>query len=213
MTFTSQLGECPNSGCINTLFGHSPSKGGKCPKNKFLLMKENGISNGELGQEISERQKSILKKRAAAKGNLHLQAAKMLKISNNKFPLVKVGDTVRVKVPDVDCGRTDPRNILAVITSIEDSDFFKLGNKNRTFQQQFTRNQFTICPEKLCNIEEVCSKKITFRGATVANFRSGGQGYQRCNCTKKCSIAQCSCKKNSLLLNSKCHISDPCCNK
>ena len=49
----------------------------------------------------------------------------MLRTSERKFPPAQIGDTVRIKVPDVDRGRTDLRNVLAVVVKIEDSDFYK----------------------------------------------------------------------------------------
>ena len=38
-------------------------------------------------------------------------------------------------------GRTDSRNVLVVVVEIEDSDFYKLANKNGTLKQLYTRNQ------------------------------------------------------------------------
>ena len=37
---------------------------------------------------------------------------KMTRLAREKFPQRKVGDTVKVRVPDVDRGRCDSRNIL-----------------------------------------------------------------------------------------------------
>jgi len=50
-----------------------------------------------------------------------------------------------VSLPDVDKGQTDPRNIIfAVISSIEDGQFYKIGNKYCTLSQLYTRNQFDV---------------------------------------------------------------------
>lgn len=87
----------------------------------------------------------ISTKRAAAKENLLLQATKMLRTSQKQFPPAQIGDNVRIQVPDVDCGRTDSRNVLVVVVGIEDSNFYKLANKNGTLKQLYTRNQFIIC--------------------------------------------------------------------
>lgn len=96
-------------------------------------------------QALTEQHEFISIKRAAAKENLLLQATKMLQTSKRKFPPAQIGDTVRIQVPDVDRGRTDARNVLAVVVGIEDSDFYKLANKNGTLKQLYTRNQFVIC--------------------------------------------------------------------
>lgn len=50
----------------------------------------------------------------------------MMTISNKKFSPLEVGTTVKVSIPDVDRARGSPRNLLAVITQIED-DLYKLG--------------------------------------------------------------------------------------
>lgn len=47
-------------------------------------------------------------------------------ISNKKFSPLEVGTTVKVSIPDVDRVRGSPRNLLAVITQVED-DLYKLG--------------------------------------------------------------------------------------
>jgi hypothetical protein len=44
----------------------------------------------------------------------------MLKLSKKKFSEVQVGTTVRVPIPDVDRARGSPRNVLAVVGSVED---------------------------------------------------------------------------------------------
>jgi exosome complex RNA-binding protein Rrp4 len=49
-----------------------------------------------------------------------------MKISNKKFGSLKVGIIVKVPIPDVDRARGSPRNLLAVITQVED-DLYKLG--------------------------------------------------------------------------------------
>ena len=65
------------------------------------------------------------------------QSLKMVNRSNSKFPLCKVGDTVRVSIPDVDRGRGDFRNILMAILEIDDKGFYKLGNYFGTIEENF----------------------------------------------------------------------------
>jgi len=64
----------------------------------------------------------------------------MLRTFNNEFAPTTVCDTVRIKFAEVDPGQIDTRNLLAVVISVEDSDFYRLGNKNGTYKQLFTRN-------------------------------------------------------------------------
>jgi len=56
---------------------------------------------------------------------LKKQAKKMMTISNKKFTPLEVDTTVKVSIPDVDRARGSPRNLLAVITQVED-DLYKL---------------------------------------------------------------------------------------
>ncbi|XP_053309752.1 KRAB-A domain-containing protein 2-like [Spea bombifrons] len=90
-------------------------------------------------QALTGKHELISRKRAAAKENLVLQANKMLRTSQKQFPPAQIGDSVRIQVPDVDRGRTDSRNVLAVVVGIEDSDFYKLANKNGTLKQLYTQ--------------------------------------------------------------------------
>ena len=46
----------------------------------------------------------------------------MTRLAREKFPEGKVGDTVKVRVPDIDRGRCDSRNILRVIMEAEIQD-------------------------------------------------------------------------------------------
>ncbi|GFW02400.1 KRAB-A domain-containing protein 2 [Trichonephila clavipes] len=87
----------------------------------------------------------------------------------------------RLHVLDVNRGRTDNRNVLAVVVGKEDSNFYKLANENGSLKQLYTRNQFVICKEKLLSIDEIYFQEMSLREAAAANSRSGGQGYKRAN--------------------------------
>lgn len=71
---------------------------------------------------VNIRQDEILNERQLSAKCLENQAKKMIK----KFEVLEVGVNVRVSIPDVDRARVSPRNLLAVIISIED-DMYKLG--------------------------------------------------------------------------------------
>ncbi|KAH0808772.1 hypothetical protein GEV33_014019 [Tenebrio molitor] len=81
-----------------------------------------------LGEEVNndgkcfncERQGNIVNERKRSRESLEKQATKMLKLSKKKFSEVQVGTTVRVPIPDVDRARGSPRNVLAVVGSVED---------------------------------------------------------------------------------------------
>ena len=53
----------------------------------------------------------------------------MTKLSDKKYPSAEVGDSVKVCVPDVNHSRCDARNILEVITAINENDSYKIATK------------------------------------------------------------------------------------
>ncbi|KAL4135605.1 hypothetical protein QTP88_007203 [Uroleucon formosanum] len=59
---------------------------------------------------------------------------------------------------NVDQGRMDYQNILAVVMEIE-SDFYKLETKYGIISQLYTRNQFAVCKEKLISLNGVLFDK------------------------------------------------------
>ncbi|KAK4872311.1 hypothetical protein RN001_016435 [Aquatica leii] len=61
---------------------------------------------------LCSRTDAIRDQRESAKTGLEKQAAKMLALSQQNLPPIKVSQNVVVKVPDVDRGRLAPRNVL-----------------------------------------------------------------------------------------------------
>jgi len=51
----------------------------------------------------------------------------MISLSNSQLAPVSIGKTVVVRVPDVDRGRLAPRNVLAVVLSVNDLGLYQLG--------------------------------------------------------------------------------------
>ena len=90
----------------------------------------------------AQRNNKITEKRNIAKSNL--QTFKITRLPREKFPEGKVGDTVKVRVPDVDRGRCDSRNILGVIMGPDlTKDLYKIGTKDGILNAWYTRNQFS----------------------------------------------------------------------
>ncbi|XP_050056267.1 uncharacterized protein LOC126549911 [Aphis gossypii] len=139
---------------------------------------DNQVNNDEdklSDKNINERKENTIKNRALALNGLQTQASVMLRSSNQKFPTAQVGDTVRVRVSDIDRGRMDYQNILAVIMDV-DNDFYKLGTKYGFISQLYTRNQFAVCKAKLISLNDVLSDKtMSLRQASTAASKNGGQ--------------------------------------
>ncbi|XP_050062904.1 KRAB-A domain-containing protein 2-like [Aphis gossypii] len=73
----------------------------------------NDIENKEA---VPLRIKAIRENRTESLKNLKVQAIKMMQASENRFcQFVEVGQSVTVKIPDVDRARSDFRNIIGVI--------------------------------------------------------------------------------------------------
>jgi len=66
---------------------------------------------------LSSRKLSIHTKRNESVHNLEIQASKMKSISEKRFCEGNIGESVKIKIPDVDRARSDLRSILAVIMS------------------------------------------------------------------------------------------------
>ena len=91
----------------------------------------------------AQRKNKITEKRKILKNNPQTQAFKMTRPGRKKFPQGKVGDTVKVRMPDVDRGRCDSRNILGVIMEADlTKDLHRIGTKDVILNSWYARNQF-----------------------------------------------------------------------
>nr|CAI5867296.1 unnamed protein product [Callosobruchus analis] len=61
--------------------------------------------------------------------------------------------SVRVAVPDVGQSRSDHRNILGVVMSIEDG-FYRLGTVHGALKQLYARNEFELCKQEFIKLED-----------------------------------------------------------
>ncbi|KAF2904425.1 hypothetical protein ILUMI_01750 [Ignelater luminosus] len=116
----------------------------------------------------------VKKKRKMALSNLEKQAEKMLNSSNSKYPSAKVGDTVRIRVPDVDLAGSDQINLLATVTEITENNLYKLGTKYGILSQSFSRNQLTVCEERFISAEEIPDADISPKECARKSSNCGG---------------------------------------
>jgi hypothetical protein len=80
-----------------------------------------------------------------AKEVLEKEAKKMKATSSKKFQKPTLGQNVRIKIPDMERAKMDPRSIIAVITDIKDKEFYELGTTVGKLKALYTRNQCTLC--------------------------------------------------------------------
>lgn len=162
---------------------------------------------------LCERTRSMKRMRQDAKDSLEMQAKKMKLRSDLNFPDPKVGDTVRVKIPDVDRCKTEARSVLACVLEVTPDNFFKLGTTSGELPQLYTRSQLALCHEKFVKPEDVPAERVSLRSIASSQAVGSGQGFVRCSCTQKCANNRCLCRRKGLLCNSKCHSSSTCTNK
>lgn len=60
-----------------------------------------------------------------------------LKILADKSPNMKVGQNIRLKVPDIDRAKTDPKSIIAVVVDAKDNEVYQLGTKIGVLKQPY----------------------------------------------------------------------------
>lgn len=88
-------------------------------------------------------------------------------LSDKNFPNPLVGDTVRVRAPQVDHGKTDVRIILISVIEVTEDRFIGLGTRDGILKQLYSRSQFQLYHGKFSNID-IPSQLITLR--FVASF-------------------------------------------
>ena len=66
---------------------------------------------------------------------------------------------VAILIPMVDRGRGDPRNILGVILDKSDNDLHTVAVKAGVLKPKCTRNDFSLCPQKLLTKDHVNTEK------------------------------------------------------
>ncbi|XP_072398084.1 uncharacterized protein [Diabrotica undecimpunctata] len=181
-------------------------------EDKTIGVEENE-GHEEDGTEVGKTSKKIQEIRDLTKQSLIKQADRMLKHSNDRFPVANVGESVRVRIPEVDRTKADSRNIIVIIISVKDEELYKLGTKHGILNQLYARNEFTTYKETLISVNDVPTTEISLRECSRKDSNLGGQGFRHCNCSGQCNSNCCKCKKASVLCNSKFHKNLSCKNK
>ena len=142
------------------------------------------------------------------------QAKKMLKLSEGHHPPLVIGDNVRVTIPNVDRGPSDPGHLVAVVTAVTVHGKYKVGTKAGLLKGTFARNALEKCKHNVfLSPENVPDTELSLRQAVTAESVGNGQGHVRCKCTTGCKDGRCSCRKANRLCNSYCHSKQSCKNK
>lgn len=104
---------------LNSINTTHEKKTEKQPKEKSVntSSEENIDVNEEQANIIQSRQETIIEKRRESLHNFKVQASKMKTNSKHRLREGKIGESVKIRIPNVDKGRSDLRSILGVIMS------------------------------------------------------------------------------------------------
>jgi hypothetical protein len=94
--------------------------------------------------DLCESHYNIISHRLGATTSIKRQAEEMLVKSNKKFKSCRPGQNVLVNIPDVDRSRVSPRNVLAVIITVNDNDLCTLATKEGKLDKLYSRNEFEL---------------------------------------------------------------------
>jgi hypothetical protein len=160
---------------------------------------------------LCSNEKNITSERRNASESMKRQATRMRNLSD-----VDIGTNVLIPIPNVDRGKGDPRNVLAVVIN-KDELGYKLGTKSVTLRELYTRNQFELTDSKFLDIGSINNEnELSLRQAVRSVSLRDGQGFTRCGCSTtgktRCNTKRCLCKKSGLLCNSRCHPNIACSN-
>ena len=165
---------------------------------------------------IQERQAHILHHRVAAKRCQSNQADRMIKRRRLALVPADIGNTVTIPIPSVDRGRGDPRNLMGkIVEKDQERELYKIAVRAGVLNGHFSRSQFEVCSQDLVKDSDINrEREVSVREAAIESSRSGGQGFQKCNCSaNQCKTNRCKCFKAKIKCNSRCHASLSCPNK
>ncbi|KAK4324818.1 hypothetical protein Pmani_004559 [Petrolisthes manimaculis] len=133
-------------------------------------------------------------------------AARMIRRGKRLLRPMSIGQCATLRVPDVDRGPTDPRNLLVVVLKNQDG-LYTLGCREGILGPKFTAADLSAIEQPLIKVEELSDVCLSVRTAT--SMSTGGQGYARCQCTTQCTSERCSCQRKKVKCNSRCHPGKP----
>jgi len=163
-------------------------------------------NKGSMLCKYCKNSEEIMVERESVKARQERQAEAMLARSARRFAPAVVGDNVRVYLSEVDRGRCEFPNVLALVTEVTPEGMFKLATKEGYLNSHYSRNQFEPLPSKHLLLSEVdTSKSRPLRTAAHDQSQGGGQGFTKCGCTTSCNANNCKCFKSNAICNSRCH--------
>ena len=157
----------------------------------------------------------ILAERTDATMSTQSQAQRMVDRSNKILEDVDVGCNVLIPIPQVDRGKGDPRNLMAIVHEKTEKGY-RLATKHGILLGTYTRNQFEPADSLFLTPSDISFDNfISLRRAVKADSICEGQGFLKYGCCGKnrCETNRCACRKAGQMCNSRCHPNLVCKNK
>ena len=165
-------------------------------------------SDGNVVTEATSEVESFQVIRDAAAAGQYKAAVRMTRRGNQLVRQLKVGQCATLRVPDVDRGPTDPKNLLVVILKGEEDGLYTVGCREGVLGSKYTAADLSPIDQVLIKANDVPDIRLTLRTATAK--ATGGQGFVKCQCRTQCSTGRCSCRKKEMKCNSRCHPGRAC---
>ena len=171
----------------------------------------NATFDEKVEQEVNEKVRKIGEVREKAVEKIKDQAQSMLNRNKKAISALNVDDVVLFRVDDVDLGAADAPNIMCIILE-KNNNMFKLGHRGGILKEWYPFNVLNKVPLEVGMIhmtrEDVdLNKQISVREAVRHASIATGQGFKACNClTGTCGKGtKCSCYRDGVKCNSRCH--------
>ena len=94
-----------------------------------------------------------------ASSSLENQAKRMKTTSDVSHPPACIGQNVTVPIPDIDKGKGDLRNIIAVVLNRSEDEMYKLGTKDGVLKKLYSRSEFDVCKQSFLVMNDVPKDK------------------------------------------------------
>ena len=79
----------------------------------------------------------------------------MKTVSDASHPPASVGQNVTVPIPDVDKGKGDLRNIIAVVLNRSEDELYKLGTRDGILKKLYSRSEFDVCKQLFLDVKDI----------------------------------------------------------
>ena len=133
----------------------------------------------------------------------------MKEISNKKLKIGEKGDSVTLRVPDIDRRRGDFSNVMVKVIDIDSKGLITLGSKYGIINGKFTRGEVVPCFKSFLTDDEVPLNTISVR--ELARKESNGTRQGFFNVIVKLNVQKDASVYQTVICNSKCHQSQPTC--